>query len=41
MKRSLTPGLKHSFSYLMPSTETVPQLYTESPQLQAMPEVSG
>ena len=39
MKPSLTPGLKHSFSYLVQSTKTVPQLYTESPQLQAMPEV--
>ena len=39
MKPSLTPGLKHSFSYLVPNTKTVPQLYTESPQLQAMPDV--
>ena len=39
MRPSLKAGLKHSFSYLVPPTKTVPQLYTESPQLQAMPDV--
>jgi len=39
VKPSLMPGLKHSFSYAVPVTKTVPHLYTESPQLQAMPEV--
>jgi fluoroacetyl-CoA thioesterase len=39
MKPSLRPGLKHSFSYRVPEEKTVPHLYAESPQLQAMPEV--
>jgi fluoroacetyl-CoA thioesterase len=39
MKPSLKPGLKHSFSYLVPEEKTVPHLYAESPELQAMPEV--
>jgi fluoroacetyl-CoA thioesterase len=39
MKPTLKPGLKHRFAYPVPETKTVPQLYPESPQLQAMPEV--
>ena len=39
MKPSLKPGLKHRFAYVVPETKTVPQLYPESPQLQAMPDV--
>lgn len=39
MKPSLKPGLRHSFAYVVPETKTVPHLYTESPQLQAMPDV--
>ena len=39
MKPSLKPGLKHSFSYTVPVTKTVPHLYEEAPQLQVMPEV--
>ena len=39
MKPTLRPGLKHSFSYTVPVTKTVPQLYSESPELQEMPEV--
>jgi fluoroacetyl-CoA thioesterase len=39
MKASLKPGLKHNFSYAVPATKTVPYLYREAPQLQAMPEV--
>src|SRR6188508_2405243 len=39
MKPSLKPGLKHRFSYRVPENKTVPHLYREAPQLQAMPEV--
>jgi fluoroacetyl-CoA thioesterase len=39
VKPSLTAGLKHSFSYQVPPTKTVPHLYEEAPQLQAMPDV--
>jgi len=39
VKPTLKPGLKHSFSYTVPVTKTVPHLYQEAPQLQAMPEV--
>lgn len=39
MKATLTPGLKHSFAYKVPVSKTVPHLYKESPELQAMPEV--
>jgi fluoroacetyl-CoA thioesterase len=39
MKASLLPGLKHRFAYTVPDTKTVPHLYRESPQLQAMPDV--
>ena len=39
MKPSLKAGLKHSFSYRVPNTKTVPHLYPESPELQAMPDV--
>ena len=39
MKSSLTEGLKHSFSFKVPATKTVPSLYPESPHLRAMPEV--
>ena len=39
MKPSLKPGLKYRFAYVVPETKTVPQLYPESPQLQAMPDV--
>src|SRR5262245_24935275 len=39
MKPSLKPGLKHRFSYRVPKNKTVPHLYREAPQLQAMPEV--
>jgi fluoroacetyl-CoA thioesterase len=39
VKPTLKPGLKHSFSYTVPVTKTVPHLYHEAPQLQAMPEV--
>jgi fluoroacetyl-CoA thioesterase len=39
MKPSLKAGLRHRFSFVVPETKTVPRLYPESPQLQAMPEV--
>jgi fluoroacetyl-CoA thioesterase len=39
MKPSLKAGLKHRFSFVVSETKTVPHLYPESPQLQAMPEV--
>jgi len=39
MKPSLKAGLKHSFSYRVPNTKTVPHLYRESPELRAMPDV--
>ena len=39
MKPSLTTGLKHSFSFTIPDTKTVPNLYPEAPHLRAMPEV--
>jgi fluoroacetyl-CoA thioesterase len=39
MKPSLLPGLKHRLSYRVPETKTVPHLYSESPELQAMPKV--
>jgi len=39
MKPSLKSGLKHSFSYEVPPTKTVPHLYDESPQLAVMPDV--
>jgi fluoroacetyl-CoA thioesterase len=39
MKPTLKPGIKHSFSYTVPITKTVPHLYEEAPQLAVMPEV--
>jgi fluoroacetyl-CoA thioesterase len=39
MKSSLKPGLKHRFSYTVPVSKTVPYLYAEALELQAMPEV--
>ena len=39
MKKTLKPGLVHRFTYQVPQNKTVPQLYPESPQLRAMPDV--
>jgi fluoroacetyl-CoA thioesterase len=39
MKPTLIAGLKHRFAYTVPKSKTVPQLYAESPELAAMPEV--
>ncbi len=39
MKSTLKPGLTHELMYRVPDTKTVPNLYPESPEFQAMPEV--
>lgn len=39
MKPTLRAGLKHRFAYTVPKSKTVPQLYAESSELAAMPEV--
>ena len=39
MKATLKPGLTHELKYRVPDTKTVPSLYPESPEFQAMPEV--
>jgi fluoroacetyl-CoA thioesterase len=35
----LKPGLRYEHKFLLPPTKTVPALYPESPEFQAMPEV--
>ena len=39
VKPTLKPGLKHSFSYVVPENKTVPYTYPESPEIAAMPKV--
>jgi len=39
MKATLTPGLTHRFSYRVPDNKTVPHLYPEVADFQAMPRV--
>ena len=39
MKTSLKPGLKYSFSYVVPENKTVPYTYPESPIIAGMPKV--
>ncbi len=39
MKATLTPGLRHSFSYVVPENKTVPYTYPESPEIAGMPKV--
>ncbi len=39
MKATLKPGLTHELKFRVPDTKTVPNLYPESPEFQAMPEV--
>ena len=39
MKSSLQPGLTYEFKFKVPENKTVPHLYPESPEFQAMPEV--
>ena len=36
---ALRPGLVNEFTYAIPASKTVPALYPESPEFQAMPEV--
>jgi fluoroacetyl-CoA thioesterase len=39
MKPSLAPGLSTSFSFTIPESKTVPELYPEAPEFQTMPRV--
>ena len=39
MKSSLKPGLTFEFKFKVPENKTVPYLYPESPEFQAMPKV--
>ncbi|HET7680918.1 MAG TPA: thioesterase family protein [Xanthobacteraceae bacterium] len=39
MKATLKAGLTHRFTYQVPTQKTVPHLYQEAPEFQAMPEV--
>jgi fluoroacetyl-CoA thioesterase len=39
MKPTLVPGLKHSFSYVVPENKTVPYTYPESDIIASMPKV--
>lgn len=39
MKDTLKPGIKHSFSYVVPENKTVPHLIPEAGELQKMPAV--
>jgi fluoroacetyl-CoA thioesterase len=39
MKSTLQPGIKASFSYVVPDDKTVPHLFGDSPEMQAMPAV--
>ena len=39
MKSSLKPGLSYEFKFKVPENKTVPYLYPESPEFQAMPKV--
>lgn len=39
MKATLKPGLVHELKFRVPDNKTVPHLYPESPEFQAMPEV--
>ena len=39
MKDSLKPGITHRFSFRIPETKTVPNLYPESDMFRDMPEV--
>jgi fluoroacetyl-CoA thioesterase len=36
---TLQPGLRHQFTYRVPTEKTVPHLYPEAPDFRAMPEV--
>ena len=39
MKVTLKPGLRHELKFRVPDAKTVPNLYPESAEFQAMPEV--
>jgi fluoroacetyl-CoA thioesterase len=39
MKDTLRPGVKASFSYRVTEEKTVPHIYPDSPEMQAMPQV--
>ena len=39
MKPTLKPGLRQSFSYIVPENKTVPYTYPESPIIAGMPKV--
>ncbi len=39
MKSSLQPGIRYEHRFLLPSNKTVPALYPEADEFQAMPEV--
>lgn len=39
MQDTLRPGLEHQLVFPVPASKTVPALYPESPEFQAMPEV--
>jgi fluoroacetyl-CoA thioesterase len=39
MRKSLQPGLTGEFTFVVPLTKTVPHLYPESAEFQAMPQV--
>jgi len=39
MKNSLQPGLTYTFKFKIPENKTVPHLYSESSEFQAMPKV--
>lgn len=39
MKESLSPGIEHEFAFRVPESKTVPNLYPESEEFQAMPQV--
>ena len=39
MKDTLKPGIESELAFCIPKTKTVPALYPESPEFQAMPEV--
>ena len=39
MKKTLKPGIKYEYKFLVPPSKTVPSLYPESEEFLAMPEV--
>ena len=39
MRDTLKPGIRYEHKFIIPASKTVPALYPESPEFQAMPEV--